>query len=78
MEGTGEEIAKYTLEHPHGRFQLVLLSDDEGDPVDAEEEYTDEQFQADVRKAGGPLAKLRSKAREEHSAGKTEPFPEQL
>jgi len=29
IEGTGEEIAKYTREHPADRFQLILLSETE-------------------------------------------------
>jgi hypothetical protein len=28
IEGTGEEIAKYTQEHPNGRFQLIVLSEE--------------------------------------------------
>ena len=26
IEGTGEEITKYTREHPRDRFQLIVLS----------------------------------------------------
>lgn len=29
IEGTGEEIAKYTKAHPADRFQLILLSEGE-------------------------------------------------
>ncbi len=28
IEGTGEEIAKYTQAHPHERFQLIVLEGD--------------------------------------------------
>jgi len=26
IEGTGEEIAKYTQKHPHDRFKLIVLA----------------------------------------------------
>jgi hypothetical protein len=42
----------------------------------AEDEYTDTQFYADIKKASVPLAQLREKARLEHMQGKSEPFPE--
>lgn len=29
IEGTGEEIAKYTQAHPADRFQLIVLSEEE-------------------------------------------------
>jgi HPt (histidine-containing phosphotransfer) domain-containing protein len=40
IEGTGEEIAKYTQEHPNGRFQLIVLFEE-----DEEEETTTQAVQ---------------------------------